>query len=123
MPLPVTFGKTTTKCLINPDIPFQFNKMTSNKSKHNKPAGSSASSRLEKEATAEFPLGKRNFRLMIISAILIVGGFLLMLGGGSDADFNPDIFSVRRIVVGPTIAFIGFVSMAISIVLKPNSNN
>ena len=46
-----------------------------------------------------------------------------MLGGSSTDEFNPDIFSVRRIVVGPTIAFIGFVSMAVAIILKPSKND
>lgn len=74
---------------------------------------------LTREEASEYPLGRRNFIYMIIAAILIVGGFLLMLGGSSTDEFNPDIFSVRRIVVGPTIAFIGFVSMAVAIILKP----
>ena len=75
------------------------------------------------EAASEYPLGRRNFIYMIIAAILIVSGFLLMLGGSSTDEFNPDIFSVRRIVVGPTIAFIGFVSMAVAIILKPSKSD
>lgn len=78
---------------------------------------------LTREAASEYPLGRRNFLYMIIAAILIVGGFLLMLGGSSTDEFNPDIFSVRRIVVGPTIAFIGFVSMAVAIILKPSKSD
>lgn len=78
---------------------------------------------LTREAASEYPLGRRNFIYMIIAAILIVGGFLLMLGGSSTDEFNPDIFSVRRIVVGPTIAFIGFVNMAVAIILKPSKSD
>lgn len=74
---------------------------------------------LEKETPAEFPLVRKNFIWMGISAALIVLGFLLMLGPSSTEEFNPDIFSVRRIVVGPTIAFIGFVAMGISIIRVP----
>jgi len=66
------------------------------------------------------PLLKNNFIAMGISAALIFIGFLLMLGDSSTTEnFNPDIFSARRIVVGPLIAFIGFVSMAIAIIIKP----
>lgn len=66
------------------------------------------------------PLLKNNFIAMGISALLILTGFLLMLGDSSTTEsFNPDIFSVRRIVVGPLIAFAGFVAMAIAIVIKP----
>lgn len=75
--------------------------------------------RLAKETSAEFPLVKRNFVWMAVSAGLIVLGFLLMLGSGSTEEFNPDIFSTRRIVVGPTVAFIGFVAMGVSIICRP----
>ena len=67
----------------------------------------------------QFPLAKINFLLMAASGLLIVVGFLLMLGGSNDGEtFNGDIFSTRRVVVGPTMAFLGFVAMAISIIYK-----
>ena len=84
-----------------------------------KPAAKPADAALEKEAPSEFPLGKSNFRWMTVAAAMIVIGFLLMLGSGSTDQFNPDIFSTRRIVVGPTIAFIGFVLMGVAIIRKP----
>lgn len=66
------------------------------------------------------PLLKNNFIAMGISGILIVVGFLLMLGDSSTAEsFNQDIFNTRRIVVGPLIAFLGFVAMAFAIIIKP----
>lgn len=66
-----------------------------------------------------FPLTKMNFLLMAVSALLIVVGFLLMIGGANDGiEFNNDIFSTRRTVVGPSMAFLGFVAMAISIIYK-----
>ena len=65
---------------------------------------------------SEFPLAKVNFILMAISGLLIVVGFLLMLGSQNSGEtFNYDIFSTRRIVVGPTMAFVGFVAMALAI--------
>ncbi len=53
--------------------------------------------------------------------ILIIAGFLLMAGGGSSIEggFNPDIFSFRRIVLGPTLAFLGFLLMAFAIIWNP----
>lgn len=75
---------------------------------------------LTKETESEFPLSVKNYKWMAVSALLIIVGFLLMLGGGSTEEFNPDIFSVRRIVVGPTIAFIGFVAMGVSIIIRPS---
>ena len=52
---------------------------------------------------------------------LIVLGFVLMSGGGSTVEngFNPEIFSTRRIVVGPMLSFLGFLLMAFSIVWMP----
>lgn len=79
---------------------------------------SASDSKLEKASL--LPLVKINFILMACSAVLIVVGFLLMLGGSSTtSEFNTDIFSSRRIIIGPTIAFLGFVAMGISIIYKP----
>lgn len=66
------------------------------------------------------PLQKANFVAMAVAGAMIVIGFLLMLGGSSTVEeFNPDIFSTRRIVVGPCIAFLGFVAMAVAIIIDP----
>ncbi|MDE6397354.1 MAG: DUF3098 domain-containing protein [Muribaculaceae bacterium] len=65
--------------------------------------------------------GRLNYILMAAAGAAIIIGFLLMLGGSSTADnFNPDIFSTRRIVVGPTLAFLGFAFMAIAIIVNPD---
>lgn len=76
-----------------------------------------------KEDRKTMPLTKRNFIFMAVAGALIVIGFLLMLGGSSTVDeFNPDIFSTRRVVVGPLLAFLGFVGMGIAITIKPSSH-
>lgn len=76
------------------------------------------------ETPDQLPLVKRNFFWMGVAAVIIVTGFLLMLGSSSgNGEFNPDIFSTRRIVVGPTLAFSGYVLMAIAIFMRPKSNN
>ena len=75
---------------------------------------------VEKSNTKEFALGKKNYLLIAVSFILIVVGFVLMMGSGStDEAYNPDIFSSRRIVIAPTITFIGFVCMIFAILRKP----
>lgn len=74
----------------------------------------------EGQLDRRLPLARKNFIYMAIAGLMIVVGFLLMLGGGSTPEqFNPDIFSTRRIVIGPTIAFLGFVFMGIAIIIKP----
>lgn len=78
---------------------------------------------IERESHVEFPLVKVNFIMMGVAMAAIVLGFIMMLGGGSDAQvgFNPDIFSTRRIVVGPLISFLGFLFMGFAIIYRPKS--
>lgn len=76
---------------------------------------------LERMTPSEKPFSKINYYLMGGCLALIIIGFVLMSGGGSSVEngFNPEIFSTRRIVVGPLFAFLGFLLMAFAIVWKP----
>jgi hypothetical protein len=57
--------------------------------------------------------------LIAISLVIIILGFALMVGEPSGAtEYNPDIFSTRRITVGPMVALFGFVSLIFSILFK-----
>lgn len=69
--------------------------------------------------------GRRNYIAMAACLALIIIGFLLMAGPGSSVEggFNPDIFSTRRIVVGPLVTFLGFLLMAFAILIKPSRDN
>ncbi len=68
------------------------------------------------------PFSKINIYLMGGCLVLIILGFALMSGGNSgDTTFNPEVFSTRRIVVGPLLSFLGFLCMAFAIVFKPKS--
>ena len=79
-------------------------------------------SQLDPESYVEFPLVRINFILMAIAGAAIVIGFLLMLGGKTTVDgFNPDIFSTRRIVIGPGLSFLGFLFMAFAIIYRPKN--
>lgn len=74
----------------------------------------------QEQQQRRMPLQKANFIAMAIAGAVIVAGFLLMLGDSATKEaFNPDIFSTRRIVVGPCLAFIGFVGMAAAIIIDP----
>lgn len=67
-----------------------------------------------------YNLPKLNSILIVISLVIVIVGFALMVGAPSGAtQYNPDIFSVRRITVGPMIALAGFVLMIVAILYKP----
>ena len=67
-----------------------------------------------------FAFDKVNFILLAISMAVVVVGFILMSGSAStEAAYNPDIFSVRRIKVAPVVCLLGFVSMIYAVVRKP----
>lgn len=64
-------------------------------------------------------LDKKNLYLIALSLVVIVLGFVLMMGSASGADtYNPDIFSFRRITVGPMISLFGFIMMIVAILWK-----
>lgn len=67
----------------------------------------------------KYNLPKLNLILIVVSLLIIIVGFALMVGEPSGAtEYNPDIFSFRRITVGPMIALFGFVMMIVSILFK-----
>ncbi|MCX7744217.1 MAG: DUF3098 domain-containing protein [Flavobacteriales bacterium] len=69
-----------------------------------------------------FPLGKKNFLLLGVGIIVIIIGFLLMQGGGSadPNEFNPEIFSFRRITLAPIVVLLGFAINIVAIMKKFN---
>ena len=68
----------------------------------------------------KYNLPKINAILIAISLIIVVIGFALMVGEPSGAlEFNKDIFSIRRITIGPMTALFGFAVMIFAILYKP----
>ncbi len=63
-------------------------------------------------------LSKLNLILIAVSFAIIVLGFALMAGEPSGEVYNPDIFSFRRVTVGPMISLFGFVSMIFAILFR-----
>lgn len=69
-----------------------------------------------------FAFDKVNFILLAVSMVVVVIGFLLMVGpNSSETAFEPDIFSARRIKVAPVVCLAGFVMMIYAVVRKPKS--
>lgn len=69
----------------------------------------------------KYTLPKLNLWCIGIATIIIITGFALMTGASSGEVYNPDIFSTRRITVGPMIALFGFVALIVAILL-PSKN-
>lgn len=68
----------------------------------------------------KYNIPKLNAILIAICFVIIVVGFALMVGAPSGAtEYNPDIFSVRRITIGPMISLFGFVAMIVAILYIP----
>ncbi len=56
-----------------------------------------------------FVFGKKNYVLMGAGIALILLGYILMSGGGSDDPevFNPEIFNARRLTWAPIVLLSG----------------
>ncbi|WP_297099190.1 DUF3098 domain-containing protein [uncultured Draconibacterium sp.] len=78
----------------------------------------------EVKETAGFALGKENYKLMAIGFAVIVVGFILMAGGGSDDPnvFSEEIFSFRRITLAPILLLLGFGFEIYAIMKKPKDD-
>lgn len=65
----------------------------------------------------------RNVLIIGIGLLMMVLGFVLMLGGGSSDPnvFNPAMFSARRITVAPVIICIGIGIIIWGIMRKPRN--
>jgi hypothetical protein len=64
----------------------------------------------EEQQKQEFLFDNINYKILLIGIGVIVLGFILMSGGGSDNPnvFNEEVFSFRRIRLAPTTVLIGF---------------
>ena len=72
-----------------------------------------------------FALPKENYKLMAIGFAIIVLGFILVAGGGSDDPevFSTDIFNFRRLTIAPLVLLFGFVFEIYAIMKKPKNDH
>ena len=73
------------------------------------------------ENNRNFTLSKINLMLIAFGFAIIVLGFVLMTGSTTGTEYNPDVFSFRRITVGPMTAFFGFLFIVFAILYKPKA--
>jgi fumarate reductase subunit D len=79
------------------------------------------STKNENKEKLNFALGRENYKLLAIGFVIIIIGFLLMLGGKAESPdkFTNDIFSFRRITLAPLVVLAGFVFEIWAIMKKP----
>lgn len=70
----------------------------------------------------EMALHKENYLLLAISFAIVIIGFILMMGGGSD---DPEVFSealygFQRTTLAPLVVLFGFVLAIYAIMKKPS---
>ena len=83
-------------------------------------AESPAKVRQSGEASLAFAFGKENYRLLLIGLVVILVGFLLMIGGGSDDPnvFIEEIFIFRRMTLAPILVLAGYIIEIYAIMKK-----
>ena len=70
---------------------------------------------------ANFSLPSRNVKIIGIGLLVMVLGFVLMIGGGSSDPnvFNPEMFNFRRLTLAPLLIVAGVVVIIVGIMKTP----
>ena len=70
---------------------------------------------------ANFSLPSRNVKIIGIGLLVMVLGFVLMIGGGSSDPnvFNPEMFNFRRLTLAPLLIVAGVVVIIVGIMNTP----
>ena len=65
----------------------------------------------------KMPITARGLRLLLVGLIVMISGYILMTGGGSDDPqvFNYDMFDFRRLVAAPIVIILGIVIEVVAI--------
>ena len=73
------------------------------------------------EKMNNFSLSPKIVRMVIVGLIIMVSGYILMIGGGSDDPnvFNEEMFDFQRLVASPILVILGIVIIITSIMSKP----
>jgi len=73
----------------------------------------------------KFAFQKKNYQLLLIGIGIVLLGYLLMTGGGSEDPnvFDPSIFSFRRITLAPIVVLFGYAFIGYAIMHKPKQSS
>ena len=69
----------------------------------------------------KMPMTEKGLRLLLMGLMVMVAGFVLMIGGGTvDPDrFNWAMFDFRRLVAAPLVIICGIVIEVVAIMARP----
>jgi uncharacterized membrane protein len=72
------------------------------------------------KGTFTFAFTRKNYILLIIGIAIVMLGYMLMSGGGSEdpTKFDPSIFSGRRITLAPIVVLAGYVFVIYAIMFR-----
>ena len=70
-----------------------------------------------------FPMSRKGLLLLSLSILLIIAGYVLMAGEGSNTNhFSTAIFSMCRTFVAPLLCLLGYLLVIVGIVLLPSGD-
>jgi len=67
-------------------------------------------------------LSRENFKYIIVGCVVVIAGFILMSGGGTEdpTQFNEEeLFSFRRITLAPFLVMLGYGVVLFGILKRP----
>ena len=69
------------------------------------------------EENTKMPITPRGLKLLLVGLIVMVSGYILMTGGGSDDPqvFNYAMFDFRRMVAAPLVIILGIVIEVVAV--------
>lgn len=74
---------------------------------------------------SKMPLGKVNYIMIAVGIGIMILGFVLLSGGGSDDPnvFNYEMFNFRRLYIAPILLLAGLTLEAVAIMYRPRTSH
>jgi SNF family Na+-dependent transporter len=71
----------------------------------------------------KFAFQRKNYQLLLIGIGIVLSGYFLMSGGGSEDPnvFDPSIFSFQRITLAPIVVLFGYAFIGYAIMHRPKT--
>lgn len=65
---------------------------------------------IDNQEKKQMPFNRDNYKWVLIGLVVLLLGFILMIGGGSDNPdvFNEGMFNFRRLTLAPILILVGF---------------